>query len=207
MKSFNLLPYAMDFCSYLLQRLTEKKADLIRTIIFFGSGARGEARSKSDVDIFVETEGDTGDLERDIDKLTEQFYDSVKYREYWKLLGIRQVLSVKVGNPEEWKNLYPALLADGKVLFGKYFSTNVQGKGKMLFSWENVQSQQKRTNIYRSLFGYRDRGKSYAGYVEKYKAQRLSKGSILVPVEHGQVFRDLFKKLKVPVVEKTLIEV
>lgn len=207
MKSSNLLPYAMDFCSYLLQHLPEKKVGFIKTIIFFGSGARGEAGKKSDVDIFVEIEGGVGELETDIDKLTEKFYDSVKYKEYWRMLGVRQVLSIKVGDAEEWKNLYPALLADGKVLYGKYFSTNVQGKGKMLFSWENVHSQHKRTNIYRSLFGYRDKGKSYAGYVEKYKAQRLSKGSILVPVEHGQVFRDLFKKLKIPVVERTLIEV
>lgn len=179
----------------------------VKTIIFFGSGARGEAGRESDVDLFVEVEGETDTIDKEIHKVAEQFYDSVKYTEYWKLLGVQQVLSIKVGVPDEWKSLYPALLADGKVLYGKYFSTDHQGRGRMLFFWENIRSQKKRTNVYRSLFGYKDKGKSYPGLVEKYGAQRLSKGSILVPVEYGQVFRDLFKKLKVPSKEKTLIEI
>ncbi|MDQ7827357.1 MAG: recombinase family protein [Candidatus Eremiobacteraeota bacterium] len=35
--------------------------------------------------------------------------------------------------------------------------------------------------------------------------KRLSKGAILVPVEHAQVFKDLFKKLKAPVMHKILL--
>lgn len=206
-RSSDLLSYAMDFCSFLLQHLPGERASHIRTIIFFGSGARGEAGKESDIDLFVEAEGETDKLEKEIDEIAERFYDSVKYTEYWKLLGVRQLLSIKIGNYQEWKNLYPALLADGKVLYGKYFSTNYEGRGRMLFFWENILSQKKRTNVYRSLFGYKDKGKTYRGLVEKYNAQRLSKGSILVPVEYGQTFRDLFKKLKVPVKEKTLIEV
>jgi len=205
-KSHDLLAYAIDFSSYLIQHLSEDKIAQIKNIIFFGSGARGEAQKESDVDIFIEVEGEAKRLEAEVDKTSEKFYDSVKYTEYWKLLGIKQTLSIKVGNLEEWQNLLPALLADGKVLYGKYYSTNFQGKGKMLFFWENISSQKTRTNLYRSLFGYKDKGKSYPGCVEKHNAQRLSKGAILVPIEHGQIFRNLFKGLKVPVKEKTLIE-
>lgn len=207
MKYSDALSYAMDFCSYLFQHLSLNKIDTIKNVIFFGSGSRGEAGKQSDIDIFIEIEGASKELELEIDKITEKFYDSVKYNEYWKLMGIKHLFSVKVGNFEEWKNLFPALITDGKVLYGKYFSTNYQGTGKMLFSWENIHSPKKRTNIYRSLFGYKDKTKTYPGLIEKHKGQRLSKGAILVPLEHGQVFRNLFTKLKVPVKEKTIFEI
>lgn len=207
MSSPKLLPYAIDFCSYLIQHLHEKKLQRIRTIVFFGSGARDEAHKGSDADLFIEVEGKTKEIDKDIDRITEDFYESVKYTNYWKLLGVTQPFSIKVGNLKEWRNLLPAFLADGRVLYGKYFSTNVQGAGKMLFSWENLHSQKVRTNLYRSLFGYKDKGKAYPGLVERHHAQRLSKGSILVPVEYGQLFRTLFKTLKVPVKEKTLLEI
>jgi predicted nucleotidyltransferase len=197
----------MDFCSYLFQHLEGEQVAHIKTVIFFGSGARGEAGSESDADLFIEAENEPGALEKEIEIIAERFYKSVKYTEYWKLLGITYPLSIKAGVPEDWKSLYPSLLADGRVLYGKYFSTNFQGKGGMLFCWENIRSQKKRTNLYRTLSGYKDKGKTYPGLLEKCGAQRLSMGSILVPVEHCQAFRDLFGRQGIPVKEKLIMEV
>lgn len=135
MSSPKLLPYAINFCSYLLQHLPEKKLQRTRTIVFFGSGARDEAPKGSDVDLFIEVEGKTKEIDHDIDRITEDFYGSVKYTRYWQLLGVTQPLSIKVGNLKE--------------------------------------------------------GKAYPGLVERYHAQRLSKGSILVAVEYGQMFHTL----------------
>ena len=40
MKYNNIVPYAMDFASFLLSQLNPKDADKIKNIILFGSSAR-----------------------------------------------------------------------------------------------------------------------------------------------------------------------
>src|SRR3990167_7304033 len=47
-----LISYAMDFSSFLIQKIKEKEK--IRNIILFGSVSRDEANKKSDIDIFID---------------------------------------------------------------------------------------------------------------------------------------------------------
>ena len=49
---FKLIAYAMDFSSFLVQKVKEKYK--IKNIILFGSVSREEAGKTSDVDIFFE---------------------------------------------------------------------------------------------------------------------------------------------------------
>jgi len=53
MKS-KLIAYAMDFASFLIQKI--KNIDNINNIILFGSVAREEADKTSDIDIFIGTD-------------------------------------------------------------------------------------------------------------------------------------------------------
>jgi len=43
--------------------------------------------------------------------------------------------------------------------------------------------------------------------MEKYKGRKLSKGTIIVPPEGGEEFREVFRKFDVPVIEKVVVEV
>jgi predicted nucleotidyltransferase len=200
MKYNNIVPYAMDFASFLLSQLNPKDADKIKNIILFGSSARGEQHKKSDIDIFIETTDDHKGIEDTVENIPDKFYGSIRYKSYWKLKGYKQLFSIKVGNREEWDNLYPSLLSDGIVLYGKY-STELKGKNEVLFSWENVSDLNARVTLYRTLYGYNKKSKKYPGFLKEHNGERITKGCILVPLESRQNIKDLFKKLKIPVKE------
>jgi len=201
MKYSTVVPYAMDFVSFVLEHISHRYAEYIKNILLFGSGARAEYTKESDIDIFFEVSESIESVEKEVARASEEFYSSVKNKGYWKLKGFRQIFSCKVGTQEVWENIYPALLRDGIVLYGKYYSSEIRGRNQVLLFWENIHSSTTRINLYRTLYGYTARGKKYPGMLERYESARLSKGSILIPLEYRQHFRDLFKKLKVPMKE------
>ena len=201
MKYNRVVSYAMDFLSFLLEHILPDNKKHIRNVILFGSGARGEYKGSSDVDIFIEILGKSESLEKEVERVTEDFYDSAKYKNYWKLKGFKQIFSCKIGNRKLWGNIYPALISDGILLYGKYSSSEIPEKNKVLFFWDNISFNNKRINLYRSLYGYKARKKIYPGFLELYNSQKLAKGCILVPLEYCQNFRDLFKKTKIPAKE------
>jgi len=201
MKYSKVVPYAMDFVSFVLEHISQKCAERIRNIPLFGSGARAEYTKQSDIDIFFEVSENMESVEKEVIHASEEFYSSVKNKGYWKLKGFRQIFSCKVGNQAIWGNIYPALLSDGVVLYGKYCSSEIRGSNQALLFWENIPSSTARINLCRILNGYTARGKKYPGMLKRYDSVRLSKGSVLVPLEYRQHFRDIFKKLKVPVKE------
>ena len=49
-----LVAYALDFTSFLLDRLPERTIQSIKSIILFGSVARGTADKDSDIDLFID---------------------------------------------------------------------------------------------------------------------------------------------------------
>ena len=94
MKS-NLLPFAMDFASFLIQKIEEKEN--IKNIILFGSVARGEDTEASDVDIFIDIVTENSGFEKKVNSCLYDFINSVKYKNYWKLLGVESEIQLKIG--------------------------------------------------------------------------------------------------------------
>jgi hypothetical protein len=136
-----------------------------------------------------------------------QFETSVKVTRYWKLVGVRPVLSLIVGDLTVGEPLQPALWKDGRVLFGPYRGQSPSlGQPLALISWGDVGSLSARTNVYRGLHGYGARSRRYAGLLEKFQGQRVSKGSILVPVSALQTFKALFRRQRVPIRIRVLYE-
>src|SRR3989338_7851990 len=116
--SSKLLAYAVDFTSFLLQKI--KQREHIKAIILFGSVARDEDDKQSDVDIFIDIVQKDSKIEKECLALVDSFLSSVKYSHYCKLLDVHHEIKLHIGQLYTWKELAPSLISDGIVLYGKY---------------------------------------------------------------------------------------
>jgi predicted nucleotidyltransferase len=88
MNRYELIAYAMDFCSFLLK---SEMANEIKKIILFGSVARGDFDSESDIDIFIDTE-----KEKAVDNAAKKrlkAFEKSEIFEKWMLKGLKNSLS------------------------------------------------------------------------------------------------------------------
>ena len=195
------IAYAEDFVSFLME-----SADIstIKTIILFGSVARGEADEESDIDIFIDVVKEDKKQEEKIHAIINEFYNSRKYIEYWKLKGVKNEFALKIGKLNEWKELKNSLISNGIVLYGKYAAVP-EGKHLTYFVWENIHPETKRILFSKRLLGYAQNGKKYVGLLEKFAGTKLGKGIIVVPSEHSTLFTAFFRENKITVkIRKTL---
>src|SRR3989338_5704290 len=183
-----IISYAAAFCSFLIER-----AD-IRSVILFGSASRGDANKESDIDIFIDTKENKNRLNRVLD----EFYKS-RINELWRLKGIKNPISLIVGNIEEkeWSDLKRSIITDGIMLFGKYKSEPEKLRHFMLFSYSNITDAKKRENLHRKLFGYNVGKRRYEGAVSKSGGIRHGSGSFSPPIERFNDIRNVFKELKI----------
>lgn len=203
MKS-DLIGYAMDFASFLMQKT--RAEEKIRNIILFGSVSRSEAGRKSDVDIFVDLVREDPKLEKEFEKLLGGFMLSTKYKNYWKLLGIENEIKLTVGVLDNWKELKPSILSNGILLYGKFKTGMKSGKHVVFFIWENVKPNLKRVLFNKQLFGFKASNKFYLGLLQKYGGERIGKGCIAVPLDHYFIFHSLFKKYRIAVRIRKVLE-
>ena len=141
MKLNEVISFVMDFASFLFDRVPSSAGD-IKSIVLFGSGARGELEKDSDIDLFVEVRKGKENPGDRLDELKEDFYRSDRYKGYWEVIyGSDYPLSIKSGDMEMWPELYPALIADGIVIYGSFNPLYEEGK-KVLFSWECVRGEE-----------------------------------------------------------------
>jgi predicted nucleotidyltransferase len=190
-----LISYAEDFVSYLLSEKYIANYE-IRNIILYGSVTRGDYGEGSDIDIFMDVSKPKG-LEEKIKGTVKEFYSS-SWSAKWKGLGIKNRISVLVGNLDDWKDLKRSIVSNGIVLYGRY-STAIKGKPMALFSIESIKPESKRVFVNRKLFGYKRYNKRYAGLVEKYEGEKTGKGCFTVPLEHSKKVLAFFRKQKVTV--------
>jgi len=203
MKS-ELISYAIDFVSFLMQKIKERSK--IKQIILFGSVAREEANEKSDVDIFIDLIRENKSLENKIKKILDNFKESTKFKNYWKPLGIENEIRPIIGKLENWKDLQSSIIANGIILYSKFKPEIKEGKHKTFFIWENVTPNNKRVLFNKQLLGYKQKGKFYEGLLQRYSGKRMGKGCILVPLEHANQFHNLFKKYRITVKIKKVLE-
>ncbi len=193
-----LISYASDFVSFLLYNLDEDSVGKINRIVLFGSAARRATDKKSDVDIFIDTIEEHR-IDNEIKKIKNDFYKSVKFKKYWSLLGIKNDINCIVGKLDDWKNIRRSVVSDGVTLYGKFIDIPEHGKSMILFTWENIKPNSKRVLFNKRIFGYKHHGKRYPGMLEKYRGEKVGKGSILVPLEHGKNFLDILRQMKIKV--------
>ncbi|MEK6937335.1 MAG: nucleotidyltransferase domain-containing protein [Nanoarchaeota archaeon] len=199
-----LIAYALDFTSFLIQKTKYKEN--IKSIILFGSVARQEAGEKSDIDIFIDLVKFDKKTEDELTKILNDFLDSTKYKTYWKLLNIKSEIKQIIGELDKWPDLKPSIIANGVVLYGKYMPEVKDGKHRVFFIWENIRPNAKRVLFNKQLYGYKQNKKFYPGLMQKYNAGKLGKGCILTDLEYSNLFHQLFKKHKITVQIKKVLE-
>lgn len=200
----NLIAYAIDFISFLMQKISEKNK--IRKIILFGSVAREEASKESDIDIFIDIKKDDKKLEEEINLILNDYKNSVKYKKYWYLIGIKNEIKITIGNIKKWDELKPSLISNGIVLYGKFEPEIKEGRHKSFFIWENIKPNSKRVLFNKYLFGYNQNKKRYLGLLDKNNGERMGKGCIIVPADSANIFLSLFRKFKITVKIKKVLE-
>lgn len=188
----NLISYAIDFVSFLVQNLKKKEINKIKMIILFGSVARDEATKESDIDLFVDTKEK---IEKEIKKIKDKFYGSAKFKNYWKMLGIENDINIIVGQLEKWK-LKDTMVGNSIILYQKYAPKLEEGKNKIILIWGNVKPNSKRVLLSKQIFGYNYYGKFYKGLLQKYDGKKLGSGVIMIPAEHMNLFIKTFRKLR-----------
>ena len=189
------ISYAMDFASFLMQNLKNKEK--IKSIILFGSVARDESEKESDIDIFIDVFDKDG-LEKEITKIKENFLKSVKFLKYWKLLGIKNDISIIIGKIEDWK-LKDSMLGNSIVLYEHYKPKLENGKNMAILGWNAIKKESKRVILHKKIFGYNYYGKFYHGLLGKFNGRKLGSNTIIFPIEHLNLFLKLFKKFSVAV--------
>ncbi|MEK6893003.1 MAG: nucleotidyltransferase domain-containing protein [Nanoarchaeota archaeon] len=221
-----LISYAIDFTSFFMQNI--KDMSQIKSIILFGSTARGEEDKTSDVDIFIDVlnnedlekplkssksfenpritqklEGysklsNENKIEKESKKIVDLFFDSVKFKDYWKLFGVENEINLVIGNLNKWK-LKDTMLGNAIVLYQRFAPKLENGKSRIILSWEKTKPESKRVFLNKKIFGYNYYGKRYHGIIEKYKGKKLGHGVIVFDAEYLKFFLDVFYGFKIPV--------
>lgn len=188
-----LIGYALDFTSYLIERTAG-----INRIILFGSAARGDFDTESDIDLFIDTTQRR--LDAAIPKIVESFYATTKAKA-WNLKGIEREISCVVGelDSEEWKDLKRAIMNTGIILYGKYHGAVEKVHHYLILSYGPIRSESKRVSTHRSLYGFTVGKTKYSGLVDKYHAVKLGTGCLMVPLEHALEMKKFFQERKIAV--------
>ena len=196
-----MLEYIYDFLSILFDKLKEKEK--IRSIILFGSFARGNPRKDSDIDLFINIEDKN---KEEINLLVKESLNEfeLKSEKTWKLRGINNPIVPIVDdlNLEKWKELKRDIESYGKVLYGKYTEQMKRGKNNIIIIYDMKRLKQKdKMQVVRKLFGYNiKKGKKIykqKGFLEEFKAEKLS-NAILIDREHYKAIINFLNNKKIP---------
>ena len=193
MNRYELIACAMDFSSFLLKSSIAKD---IKNIILFGSVARGDFDSESDIDIFVDTEKGKA-IGKEVAKLLSAFEKSETY-EKWKLRGLKKTLSVKTGQLDRWE-LYRSIISSGILLFGKYERMAKDAKDHFLFVLDfSKMERSRKIKLWRELYGYRQKAGEKVfvskGILEEISGKKIERGVIAVPAEQKEKMLEFIKK-------------
>ena len=196
-----LKAYASYFVSYLLCNL--ENIENVQRIILFGSVARDEGTKESDVDLFIEVKKKTKKIENEIKKMIEGFYKS-REASLFKLKGIDNEISIKIGELKEWKDLHKSIASTGIVLYGNYEISELPFgvKNYIIVFWEEI--GKNRGAFLNKLYGFKVKDKRYEGLLEKYNGNKLGKSCIILPINYK---REIFKLLEKYKVQAKVMEV
>lgn len=180
----------------ILKKITKKlsKIDDIRTVILYGSFARGEYTSRSDIDLFILT----------TDKKTQnEIHDRVIELE--SELGrsiqptIRTITELQITDTGLLQNIFQ----EGKILYLKEpaeipSAVLLQQKPHLIYSFQiSSLSQKEKAKFNRYLYEQNKKEYKYKGLLQEIGGKKLSAGCIMVPYMQKEKIEKIFRKFKV----------
>ena len=190
-KKNKLIAYALDFISFLLENnIIPEKA------ILFGSVVSEEFDKESDIDIFI----DINEKEEKIQRLLTHF-EKIK-GENWRLKGIENQLSLKIGKLEKWPELKRSIQSYGILLYGNYKEVpeNMNNYALFLLNFDKLK-RAKKVSVWRKMYGYSQKVKSKtyskAGIVKDLQGKKLERGVLAIPSKNIKKIKDFLNQNKV----------
>jgi predicted nucleotidyltransferase len=185
--------YALDFASFIL--LERDVLDKIISIYLFGSAARNELDTDSDIDIFINcSDSDEDFVAKSAETARKKFMKSRDF-EKWKIFGFTYAISIKSGQLKDWE-LFESIQSEGIEIFSKNVQQNDLEK-IILFSFEIPKSKKTYLKIRREIFGRLEKHYKSEGMVTKHRGKCLASNIFVVPKTSQSVFIDFMHKNKI----------
>lgn len=189
-KKNKLIAYALDFVSFLLENSIK-----LEKAILFGSVVSGESDEESDLDIFIETNEEEGKIQN---VLTQ--FENIK-GENWRLKGIENQISLKIGNLEKWPKLKRSIQSYGLLLYGEYkeIPKEMDNYGIFLLNFNKLKRAEK-VSVWRKMYGYSqkvgDKKYSKIGIINEV-GKKLERGILAIHYKNVKYVKDFLNKNKV----------
>jgi len=147
--------------------------------------------------LFIETK----ESEKKIDETIKLFKKSKEHEKYLDL-GVKNQISLKIGNLKDWHSLRESILDNGITLYGKYEELPENLKHFILFTISMKKLHQKtKLKVWRRLYGYRQKvgNKIYKkkGIVETFDGRRFGDGMLAIPKNRENDMISFLNKLNV----------
>ncbi|MBI5072616.1 nucleotidyltransferase domain-containing protein [Candidatus Woesearchaeota archaeon] len=201
MKKNDILSYVYDFISQISENAVI--FDELKSIILFGSVARGDFDKDSDIDLFIDINGDKSEnkIHEEIKKELRLF--EIRCEKSWHMRGIRFPLKILVGNIQNsrWESLKKEIESYGLVLYGELRNSAFLLRHHALISFETARlHQNQKMTLLRELYGYSTtkEKKVYTtqGIVEEFNGTKVGTNVLLIPFDHVSEMRTFFRKHK-----------
>ena len=179
----------------IIKKITDTLSEIkeIKVIILYGSLARGESSSRSDIDLFIITSEDIKDkVEGKVIELENKIHRSIQPT-------IRTEKQLSATDSGLLQNIFQ----EGKILFlREYFDFPVsfllEQKPFIIYKLDiSNLKQNRKAEFNKKLYGYRDKKYTYEGLIHKVSASKLSSGCIIVPFDNRKKVTEFFNKKKI----------
>ena len=180
----------------ILKRIAKEFSQIkdVKLVILYGSLARGEFTSRSDIDLFILTEGTKikKELQEKLIQLESKIGRNIQPT-------IRTIAELKKTDTGLLQNIFQ----EGKILYLKEpldISSTLLLKQKpyLIYTFQiNNLSQKEKAKFNRNLYGETKKGYKYEGLLHKLGGQKLSSGCVITPFSQKENIEKFFKKFKV----------
>lgn len=170
------------------------KIEDIKAVILYGSLARGEFTSRSDIDLFILTTDD---------KTQKELQDKIIELESAIGRNIQPTIRTIVELQKTDTGLLQNVFQEGKILYLKEPSDIpsailLQQKPFLIYSFQISSLPQKdKARFNRQLYEQTRKGYKYKGLLQEIGGQKLSAGCVMVPHMQKEAIEKFFKKFKV----------
>jgi len=170
------------------------KIEDVKAVILYGSLARGEFTSRSDVDLFILTTED---------KTQKEIHDKVIELESEIGRNIQPTIRTLVELQKTDTGLLQNIFQEGKILYLREPSDIpsailLQQKPYLIYSFQiSSLLQKEKARFNRQLYEQTRKEYKYKGLLQEIGGQKLSAGCVMIPYEQKEKIEKFFKKFKV----------